>query len=113
MQDKRNNNRRRKRIPLRYSLEGLTRVAFTDDITREGMFIRSVHVAVPGTRLQVELDLPGGKVALVAEVRWSRKVPPAMLQKLKGGMGMKILAFQSGVQFYRDLCDELYGPASP
>lgn len=109
MADKRNHNRRRKRIPLRYGIDGPIKVAFTDDITREGLFIRTALVAPPGAKLHIELVLPTGKVACLAEVRWIRKIPPQMLNKLKGGMGVKFISFQAGADVYQQLCDQLYG----
>jgi hypothetical protein len=32
-----------------------------------------------------------------------------MLHKLKGGIGLKILAFREGEETYRQVCDALYG----
>jgi hypothetical protein len=107
--DKRWVKRQRKRIPLRYGIDAPSKVAFTDDITREGLFIRSAVVLNPGTCLKVELSPPEGNILLEAEIRWARKIPPNMLHKLKGGMGVRILAFHAGEDLYRMICDTLYG----
>lgn len=109
MKDQRWKKRQRKRIPLRYGVEAANKIAFTDDITREGLFIRTAQVANPGTRLLVELSPPAGKVVLMGEVRWAKKIPPNMLHKLKGGMGVKILVFHEGEAIYLQVCDALYG----
>jgi hypothetical protein len=107
--EKRFVKRRGKRIKLYFGVDSPNRMAFTEDITREGLFIRTALVSNPGTQIKVELNPPEGAVQLVAEVRWGKKVPPQLLHKMKGGMGMKILAFQSGEEIYEKLCATLYG----
>jgi hypothetical protein len=109
--DKRWVTRQHKRITLRYGIDEPNKVAFTDDVTREGLFIRSAVVVNPGTRLKVELSPAEGQILLEAEVRWARKIPPQMLHRLKGGMGVKILVFHAGEDLYRMICDTLYGRA--
>jgi hypothetical protein len=101
--------RQRKRIPLRYGIDAPSKIAFTDDITHEGLFIRTALATKPGTRLIVEMTPPDGTILLLAEVRWTKKVPSQMLHKLKGGVGLKILAFQQGEALYKQICDTLYG----
>jgi len=110
MTDKLWKRRLRKRIPLRFGVEAPTKIAFTENITREGMFIQSALVIMPGTRLLVELTPPEGKVLLEAEVRWAKKIHPHMLHKIKGGIGLKILVFKEGESLYQQICDTLYGP---
>lgn len=107
MADKRDTRRQRKRISVRFGINKPEKFGFTDDITHEGLFIRSAVVARPGVQIQVELDLPAGKVALVGEVRWTKKVPSHILHKMKGGMGVLITGFVTGEEIYQALCDEL------
>jgi hypothetical protein len=38
---------------------------------------------------------------------WAKKVPPNLLGRLKGGMGVRILRFTSGENTYRYLLSEL------
>jgi hypothetical protein len=109
MLDNRWKKRQRKRIPLRYGTDAPTKIAFTDDITREGLFIRTALAINPGTRLKVEMSPSEGTILLDAEVRWAKKIPPNMLHKLKGGMGLKIVAFHAGEEIYRQICETLYG----
>ncbi len=106
--ERRGNKRQRKRIPLRYGTDAPNKVAFTDDVTREGLFVRSSLVAAPGTRLILEMTPPEGKIVLVAEVRWAKNIPPALLSKLKGGMGLKIVAFLEGEAIYQQICDAMH-----
>lgn len=113
MTDKRYGVKRKlKRITLRYGTDSPGKIAFTDDITHEGLFIRTALVVAPGTRLVVELSPPEGRILLQAEVRWAKRIPPRMLHKMKGGMGVRILAFQDGETIYHRICDALYGRAS-
>ena len=44
---------------------------------------------------------------LIGVVRLAKKVPSYVIQKMKGGMGVKISSFLSGEDLYRTLCDEL------
>ena len=108
MADKRWKKRQRKRIALRFGVDAASKIGFTDDITREGLFIRTALVFNPGTRLQVELDPPEGRIVLEGEVRWAKRVPPQMIQKIKGGMGLSILSFKEGQAVYQQICDILY-----
>ena len=108
MTDQRWTKRRRKRIPVRFGITAPTKIAYTDNITHEGLFIQSALVVNPGTRLLVELTPPEGTILLEAEVRWAKKIHPHMLHKLKGGIGLKILAFKEGKGFYQQICDTLY-----
>jgi hypothetical protein len=101
--------RLRKRIPVRFGIEAPSKIAFTDNVTHEGLFIQSALVVNPGTRLLVELTPPEGTILLEAEVRWAKKIHPHLLHKLKGGIGLKILAFREGKLFYQQICDTLYG----
>jgi hypothetical protein len=101
--------RKHKRIPLRFGTDAPGKIAFTDDITHEGLFIRTGLVVAPGTRLVIELSPPEGRILLWAEVRWAKRIPPQMLHKMKGGMGVRILAFQDGESIYHQICDALYG----
>lgn len=107
MADKRDQRRQRKRISVRFGINRPDKVGFTDDITHEGLFIRSGVVARPGVKLQIELEMPEGLVALVGEVRWTKKIPPGVLHKLKGGMGIMIIGFLAGEEIYRTTCDQL------
>lgn len=106
--DNRNNKRNRKRLPLKFGVEEATRIGFTDDLSESGLFIKSAIVQNPNAVLKIELTVPSGEVVvLTGRVMWAKKVPPNLLRRLKGGMGIRILDFQSGEQSYRQLCAEL------
>lgn len=108
MAESRDNKRHRKRISLNFGIEKAEKVGFTDDINHGGFFIRSAITARPGVTLKVEIKHPQGLIAMLAEVRWAKKIPANVLHKLKGGMGVQIKSFQSGEELYHALCDELH-----
>jgi len=100
--------RHRKRIRVEFGPERLDYTGFTEDISTEGFFLKTSLVLRPGTVLQAELQLPdGAQVKLEGRVRWAKKVPPALLRKLKGGMGVKIRRFLTGQHAYQSYCEEL------
>lgn len=107
MAEDRYKKRHRKRISVNFGIDKVEKFGFTDDINHDGLFIRSAVVARPGVIIKVEIKHPQGLIALIGEVRWAKKVPPNVLHKLKGGMGVQIKSFLAGEEIYRELCDEL------
>ncbi len=106
--ESRNAKRNRKRLPLRFGVEEASRIGFTDDLSETGLFIKSAIVQNPNTILMIELTPPGGElVVLTGRVMWAKKIPPNLLRRLKGGMGIRIIEFQSGETTYRQLCADL------
>lgn len=108
MADKRIQKRHRKRIPLRYGVEAPTRMGFTEDISSEGIFIKTGVVLPPNTDLKIELSASTQQlVVLEGTVSWAKKVPPNLLRLTKGGMGIRITRFVDGEESYRQLCASL------
>lgn len=107
MPENRFKKRHRKRISLNFGIDKVEKFGFTDDINHGGLFIRSSVVAKPGVTIKVEIKQPQGLIALLGEVRWAKKVPPNVIHKMKGGMGVQIKSFVSGEDIYHTLCDEL------
>lgn len=108
MADKRDNYRHLKRLPVKFGVEVANASGFTEDISHDGLFIKTGLVQGPGRRLVVELTLPQDRlVKVVAKVQWAKKIPPALLRTYKGGMGFTIVRFLDGEKYYRALCDEL------
>jgi len=55
-----------------------------------------------------ELHLPDGTlVALTGRIRWAKRVPPNLLNRVKGGFGVRIASFHSGMDAYHNFCAEL------
>jgi hypothetical protein len=111
--DKRQHLRHRRRFSLRFddgngNGNGEGRLAFTEDISRKGLFIKTTSTARPGSNIQVAITLPGGEVRLEGRVMWAKKVQPAFLNRVnKAGMGVSIIRFLAGEGAYMALCDEL------
>jgi hypothetical protein len=106
----RDTKRHRKRLSLKFGIEAPTRVAFTEDISRFGMCIKTASVSPPGSRLKIELTLPDGNlVKIEGIVVWAKKVPPNMINLIKKcGMGLKFTKIDAGEGVFENLCDELY-----
>ncbi len=103
---KREPTRFKKRIRVNFGIDGASRVAFTEDISQTGVFIRSANVCSPDTKLTLEFLLDSGEtVKLEGRVMWAKKVPQNLFHLVKkSGMGVRILRFYTGEeQFYR-LC---------
>lgn len=108
MADKRDNYRHLKRLPVRFGVEVANASGFTEDISHDGLFIKTGLVQGPGRKLIVELNLPQERlVRMVAKVQWAKRIPPTLLRSYKGGMGFTIVRFLDGENYYRALCDEL------
>ena len=97
MADKRIHVRHKKRLPIRFGTDEAARVAFTEDISATGMFIKTANICQPNTLLLIEFDLAGTTVKLVARVMWARKVPQNLFHLVKkGGMGVRFVRFEAG-----------------
>jgi len=105
--EKRKEKRHKRRLQLRFSIENVTSMGFTDDFTGEGMFIRSAVVHPVGTLITINLTTQDNeKVVLEGTVQWAVKLAPVMLrQGKKGGMGIRISKFVSGEESYRKLSE--------
>ena len=103
MAEKRIIKRVRRRLSLRFGDEKPVRMAFTEDVTEDGLFIKTTNLYRPGTRIAIELILPDEtRVNLIGIVRWSKKAPPNMIHLVKkAGMGIKIVRFVSGEEDFR------------
>jgi Tfp pilus assembly protein PilZ len=114
MAEKRIMRRLRRRLSLRFGVDAPVRLAYTEDITDHGLFIKTTNLYPPGTRIAVELILPGeARVLLKGMIRWSRKVPPTMIHLVKkAGLGVKILKFESGEGEFREFLEGARAPSS-
>jgi hypothetical protein len=106
MPERRVSKRRPKRLKLKYGLNNPESIALTEDISPEGIFIKSTRTLSPGKTVQVEIFAPdNSKVLFEGRVMWMKRVPPSLIQLAKkGGMGVKITKFLSGKEIYMELC---------
>ena len=111
--DKRRIKRNRKRLPIKYGVGEASRLGYTDDLSDTGLFIQAAIIQSPNTVLKMELTTPGGEVvALTGRVMWAKRIPPSLVRRLKGGMGISLLSFQSGEENYRSLCADRLSPSA-
>jgi len=104
MDERRELKRYRKRLQLRFGPEGPSRVGFTEDLSDTGIFLRSTFVFRPNTVLHVALSIHAPHdVIFTGRVMWARKVPPNLMNKIRGGMGVRILSFDEGEGVYQAL----------
>jgi len=109
MAEKRDIKRKKKRLKIRFGVEEATRIAFTEDLSNHGLFIMTGQPENPGTLLLIEIYLPDETTVRVqGRVRWGKKVPPQLIRVAsKGGMGVRLLKFETGEDEYRQLVAEL------
>ena len=108
MAEKRYLKRYLKRLKVRYGLEQAVKLAFTEDISTTGIFIRTYDVLKLGSVILVEIYLSDDtKIMCKGRVMWEKKLPPAMVgQVKKAGMGIKIVEFLSdGKNVWREFIE--------
>ena len=109
MTDNRRLVRHKKRLSVRFGVGEVKRVAFTEDISMSGMFIRSLNVCTPNTKIKLEFLLDNEhKVALEGRVMWAKKAPQNLFHLVKkSGMGVHIVRFFSGEEHFRRYCEKM------
>lgn len=112
MADKRDIRRIKKRISIRFGSDEAVRVAFTEDLSMTGMFIKTPNVIPPNSRIRIEFDIPdGSRVALEARVMWAKKVPANLFHLVKkSGMGVRFLSFNSGEVAFDNYFEQIATP---
>ena len=112
MPDKRDIRRIKKRISLRFGIDAAARIAFTEDVSMTGMFIKTPNIAPPNSRIRIEFVLPeGSRVEIEARVMWAKKVPQNLFHLVKkSGMGVRFLRFHSGEDAFDDYFEKIATP---
>ncbi|MFZ4854934.1 MAG: PilZ domain-containing protein [Desulfuromonadaceae bacterium] len=102
MADKRDIRRIKQRITIYFGLDEVSRVAFTEDISASGMFIKTPNIAPVNSIVKILLTLPDGSfVNVTGRVTWARKVPQNLFHLAKKcGMGIRFLCFLSGEEAF-------------
>ena len=99
--EKRNLGRLKKRLTIRFGIEETNKVAFTEDISLTGMFIKTPNIIPPNTKIRIEFELENNKVEIEARVMWAKKAPPNLFQLVKkSGMGVCFLRIHSGADHF-------------
>ena len=108
MADKRTSKRKRKRLKLRFGIDDYTYLAFTDEVSETGMFIRTPKVFAPGTMIKILLFIQDeSEIHLEGRIMWAKRIPPQIIRSYKGGMGIRITAVLSGEAHYRSLTETI------
>lgn len=110
--DKRDIRRIKKRISIRFGVNGADRVAFTEDFSMTGMFIKTPNIATPNSKIIIEFDLPdSSRVEIEARVMWAKKVPQNLFHLVKkSGMGVRFLRFNAGEDAFDDYFERVATP---
>lgn len=99
--------RSRKRLSVRFGIDQLKHIGYTEDISSQGLFIQTASVLRPGTLLQIRLTTRDDRQVLMeGRVCWAKKVPPQFLRKMKAGMGVMITGFLEGEDIFRSMLPE-------
>ena len=89
--EKRDTDRAKKRLMVRYGPDAPTKMAFTKNLSVTGLHIQTNSVLKPGTRIQIELKFPSRTFSLWGQVMWAKKVPPQLAYTIPCGMGVKFV----------------------
>ncbi len=110
MAEKRDLSRKRKRVKVRFGTDTPKKMAFSDDISPDGIFIKTASPEKPGQLLNLEITLPDEtRILCTGRIHWAKRVPPNMLRLVgKGGMGVKILSFSQGQHEYQNFIQGLH-----
>lgn len=109
MAEKRDIRRHKKRISIRFGIDEPNRVAFTEDISISGMFIKTPNIVPPNSKIRIVFELDGNqKVELEARVMWAKKVPQNLFHLVKkSGMGVRFLRFQTGEDLFKRYFEQI------
>ena len=93
----------KKRLTVHFGIDEAVRVAFTEDLSISGMFIKTPNVVPPGSNIIISFLLDDAiKIELNARVMWAKKVPPNLFHLIKkSGMGVKFLHFNAGADAFK------------
>ena len=110
MAEKRDIKRHRKRLTVRFGIDAPNRLAYSDEISAHGIFIKTSNIVPPGTSIKIELTLPNNDLVIFeGMVRWAKRIHPKMIHLTnKCGMGVEITKFIIGETSYQQLIAELY-----
>ncbi len=91
--EKRGKKRFLKRLFVRFGDQKPDRVAFTHDLSSNGIFLKTTVIFPPNTKLHIELTLPDDKIIHCrGVVMWAKRIPSALNRVIqKHGMGVHLL----------------------
>jgi hypothetical protein len=91
MRQKRSFERKKRRYLVEFTLEGTACSGFTNDVSPNGIFVRSNRLPDPGVAVSLNLHLPEGKhVVLRGKVVRSFRVPAALSRLIPSGFAIQL-----------------------
>jgi hypothetical protein len=108
MTEKRSIRRLKKRLSIRFGLIDANRMAFSEDISTTGMFIKTANICPPNSKIRIEFTVDNNLIQAEARVMWAKKVPQNLFHLVKkSGMGIRFLHFQAGEDHFRRFFEEI------
>jgi hypothetical protein len=89
---KREEERKFRRISIRFGLQTPEFRAMAIQISTRGLFISTNNpIFVKGSRLKIEIQSANGRLLAEAVVRHAKKIPPHLVQVDRPGMGVEFI----------------------
>jgi len=89
--ERRRHIREKKRLQVRFGPGDLAHAGQTQDISESSLCLQAAMTYPPKTILVLQIEYPEGAMTVHGIVRWSRDLPPAFRQKLRGIMGVEFI----------------------
>lgn len=91
--NRRTEERKFKRVFLRFGLEAPANRATGIQISTQGLFISTIHpLYSPDSKLMIEISTPNGPYTIPAIVRHAKKIPGLLINNERCGMGVKLIS---------------------
>lgn len=87
--------RTRRRLSLRFRPVGsdiASRPGFTEDFSRDGVFVQTTTPFGAGSLLEIEFDGPDGPITVRGKVIWAKRAPATLARNKRSGMGIVLRA---------------------
>jgi hypothetical protein len=89
--EKRLRQRKKTRVPIRFGAERPDRLGLITNVSVRGIYISTNALLPRGSAVRVRVPLPGGDpLVLNGRVTRIRRVPPAFVLTVSGGMGVRL-----------------------
>lgn len=107
MSDARLEQRKKRRLSVRFGNGKLENHGYSSDISLQGFFVESRVVYKSGGVMNFEIKNRDGQIiTLIGKIQWSKKVAPRLNHILKSGMGISIQKFVTGEDIYLALVSD-------
>ena len=91
--NRREEERKFKRVFLRFGLEAPQHRATGIQISARGLFVSTIHfIYPPDTKLMIEISTPKARYTVPAIVRHAKKMPTLLVNNERCGMGVNFIS---------------------